>query len=90
MTDVNINIKDNQDRFFVGDLVSGVANFGLPPDLPLTNVTVSFHCLGEVKWIERPGTLFYLNGYKYYDQIGYHDEAAKWTEAGEWTLVLMF
>ena len=83
MTEVDILTKDNQHRFLVGDEVAGHAQLILPIDLPLSNVTVSFHCLGEVKWVENQSTPYYLNGYVYYDQIDYHDEAARWTEAGE-------
>ena len=85
MTEVNINIKDNQNRFFAGDVVSGRVNLVLGLDEPLSNVTVSFHCLGEVKWVEYPRSLHYLDGFVYYDQIGYHEAVAKWTEDGEWS-----
>ena len=85
MTEVSIEIKNHQDRFVVGDEVSGTVDLTLPTDVPLSNVvTVSFHCLGEVKWVESPSSLYYLNGYLYYDQIDFHHEMAKWTEAGKW------
>ena len=71
MVDVNINIKDNAHRFFVGDTISGTVDMVLPESVPLSNVMVTFHCLGEVKWVEYPGTPYYLNGFVYYDKYSY-------------------
>lgn len=80
MSDVDIAIADGRLRFTVGDTVAGVVHLTVPKDLANNSVMVSFHCCGEVKWIEYPGTPYYLNGHVYFDQIAFHDEAAKCLE----------
>ena len=82
--EVDIKLLDNRARYTVGDTVTGEATVILPDDVPLaTNVTLSFHCVGEVKWVEYPGTPYYLNGYIYYDQYDYHHEEAPIDESSK-------
>lgn len=82
MTDVDIAITNGQHRFTVGDIVSGTVHLSVPKEFANKNIIVSFHCIGEVKWIEYPGTPYYLNGLVYHDQISFHNEAAKCLEKG--------
>lgn len=82
MTDVSINILGNRHRFVVGDKVKGSVSITVPHNVPISNVTVSFHCLGEVKWVEYPGTPYYLNGFVYYDKYSYLEKVLSTAEAG--------
>lgn len=74
MTDCIINIADNKHRFVVGQTLTGTVDLTVPEDVPLSAVQLSFHCMGEVKWIEYPGTPYYLNGFVYYDKYSYLDK----------------
>lgn len=74
MAEVSINIEENRQRFYAGDIFKGTVDMVLEEDVPLTNVIISFHCLGEVKWVEYPGTPYYLNGFVYYDKFCYMDK----------------
>ncbi|KAJ6223306.1 hypothetical protein RDWZM_001851 [Blomia tropicalis] len=71
MVDISINIKDNCHRFTVGETVSGNIDFRLPETVPLKDIQIKFYCLAEVKWIEYPGTPYYLNGFVYNDKYNY-------------------
>ena len=86
MVEVNIGIKDGQHRFLVGGTISGIVHLNLPKDIPLTNVAVMFRCIGQVKWIELPGTPYYQNGYVYYDEVDFVKEELKWSEKGGYKL----
>lgn len=55
MSEVTISIDENRQRFYAGETVKGVVDMVLEEDVPLSNVLISFHCLGEVKWVEYPG-----------------------------------
>lgn len=77
MTSVDIRIRDNQHRFQVGEHVAGMAEVNIPADVPNTAVTISLHCVGEVKWTEAAGTPFYQNGYEFYDRFNYYEEEQK-------------
>lgn len=74
MGEITINIQNDQQRFFAGEVFNGTVDLVPTEDVPLTNVIVSFHCLGEVKWVEYPGTPYYLNGFVYYDKYCYLDK----------------
>ena len=77
-----IQLDPNKVRYLVGDTVSGTARVVLPSHIPPCAIVVSFRCLGEVKWIEDPGTMYYLNGRVYTDKIDYHVEELKWNLKG--------
>jgi len=72
--EVDIRVKDNQLRFLVGDKVSGEVYLTLPHEVPINAIGLSFHCVGEVKWIEHPSSPYYLNGHVYYDDYNYYEE----------------
>ena len=74
VTDIKIHIAEDRERFFVGDTVAGVADLTVHKGVPLAAISVSFHCLGEVKWVETSGSPYYLDGYVYYDTINFHEE----------------
>lgn len=71
MTDCSIHIADNRHRFVAGQTLTGSIDITVPEDVPLSNLQLSFHCMGEVKWIEYPNTPYYLNGFVYYDKYCY-------------------
>lgn len=71
MTDCSIHIADNRHRFVVGQTLSGTVEITVPEDVPIANLQLSFHCMGEVKWIEYPNTPYYLNGFEYYDKYSF-------------------
>lgn len=73
MSDIQIHIEDDRQRFYIGDQVRGTVNVVLDEDVPLSAVTISLHCLAEVKWVEYPGTPYYLDGFVYYDKYCYLD-----------------
>lgn len=77
MTDVDIHIADNDSgrrHYKVGDTVSGVVDILVHDmDVPLSNVNISFHCLGEVKFLEHPNTPYYHDGFVYFDKFCYLD-----------------
>ena len=81
MNQVHINIKDNQTNFYAGEVVAGTAEATLSEEALISNVLVSFHCVGEVKWIENPTTPYYLDGYIYYEDVDYFEETAKIPES---------
>ena len=81
--DVNILIKNQHERFTVGDIVPGAIALSLPEAFPLSNVSVVFQCLGEVKWVEYQGTPYYgLEGNLHYDHYEFHREELKLNEIG--------
>jgi len=80
---VDIQIKDNQSHFYTGDKVSGTAEVSLPENIPLASVEVSYHCLGEVNWVEYHGTPRYMDSCVFYDQQQYHEEVLKIDEKSE-------
>jgi len=81
MTDVEIKFRDNQHRFYVGDLVTGSVEMRLPEDFPMSAVRLSFHCVGEVKWTEYHGTARYLDSYTFHDRHKYFVDDIKFSEA---------
>jgi len=75
MIDAVVQIEGDQTQFYVGETIKGQAEVALPANIPLENVFVSFHCLGEVKWNEMyTGTPHYLKEMTFYDKYDYHDE----------------
>jgi len=74
MVEIEIKLKNDQLRYTVGDTVSGSLEMTLPEDVPVTNVLLTFHCIGQVKWVEYVNSPFYHDGYVYYDDYTYHEE----------------
>lgn len=74
MDEVDIKIKECRDHYHTGEPVHGTAEVTLPEKIPLSNVSISFHCVGEVKWTEYPSTPYYMDGYEYYEEVDYLDE----------------
>ena len=87
MVEANISIKDRQTRFTVGDTVSGIAHLNLPKPFSISNVSILFQCLGEVKWIEYLGT---AHPQTYYDEMEFLHDELKWTEKGNWGMFGIF
>ena len=82
-----ISINDNRDHFMVGDIVAGNASAVLSNELPLEQIAVSFHCIGETNWVEQPDTPYYCDGLVYADQVECHKEITMYSENGEWLWV---
>lgn len=80
MAGAEIQIRNNQTLFYAGDTITGNAVVTLPKDVPLTNVFVSFHCLGEVKWVEYHGTPRYMDSVTFYDRQDYLEETLQLTD----------
>jgi len=74
MTKVNIQIEKGDQTYQVGDSISGIALVTLPIAIPTTDVLISFHCVGKVKWTEFSGSPYDMTGYDYYDTFDYHQE----------------
>ena len=73
-----------QRQYQAGETVRGIAVLDLPEDLPLSHCTISFHCVGEVKWVEDyPKTPHYLAGVAFYDLYTFYEEVAKFSESGK-------
>jgi len=80
--DAVVSIANNRTTFYTGDNIKGTAEVTLPNDIPLEYVRVSFHCVGEVKWVEYGGTPHYLKEFTYFDKYNYHEEEFQFTENG--------
>lgn len=48
---IEIVLENDCQRYYAGETVRGQVEMMLDEDIPLSNVTISFHCIGEVKWV---------------------------------------
>lgn len=48
---IEIVLENDCQRYYAGDTVKGGVEMVLDEDTPMGNVTISFHCIGEVKWV---------------------------------------
>lgn len=71
MTNCDVHITGDRQRFFIGETLTGSLNITVPDFVPLSNVNFSFHCVGEVKWSEPLYTPYYINNIEYYNKYSY-------------------
>lgn len=85
-----IEIAGNRDHFTVGDTITGVARVILGQDLsPVENVQLSFHCIGEVKWVEHASNGLTQDGSVYNEEVKYHQEVQPVTSQGMPSVILV-
>jgi len=80
---VDIKIHDSHRDFYVGDYVVGRAEVTVPEADLLSDIQVSFHCLGEVKWLEYVDAAHFLQSHVYYDKFDYHEDTMKIFDSGK-------
>lgn len=83
MTDCVIHLANNRCRYVVGQKLTGTIDITVPEDVPVSNIQLSFHCKGEVKWVEYPNTPYYLNAFVYYDKYTYLEKELPILESTE-------
>ncbi|CAG2114742.1 unnamed protein product [Medioppia subpectinata] len=73
LTNLNLILDDHKKEYMAGDEVSGLLTISMKGRLLLSNVKISFTCMGEAKWVENPGVRYQREGKVYHNKTNFFD-----------------